>query len=360
MHGRKRETRDETTARKEASRHKVDALSSLLHKVIEGHAKKQYDDAYLKHNARLLELNPEVYTAWNARRAAFLTLFPDRDEAERKRLLEGDFLVTEKALQKNPKSYSSWHHRKWLVAQGAGSLTRELELTSQFLDMDERNFHCWSYRRFIVNRLGRALAEELKYTLHKIEQNFSNYSAWHFRSSLLSIQHHAELASGESTSGSVPASSQTLSTLLKVPKMYTYRLCPALMGTEMGSIPPDVLDEEFQLVQQAFFTEPADQSGWLYHRWLIGHARSGVDKEASSATVSREIEMLQELIDLEPDTKWGLHTLCKLMEAQQHVAYNSCNNTKMDALYEQLITLDPMRQQYYKDSISRLAISAAS
>jgi hypothetical protein len=26
---------------------------------------------------------------------------------------------------------------------------------------------------------------------------------------------------------------------------------------------------EFELVTQALWTDPADQSGWLYHRWLI-------------------------------------------------------------------------------------------
>ena len=27
---------------------------------------------------------------------------------------------------------------------------------------------------------------------------------------------------------------------------------------------------EFELVTQALWTDPGDQSGWIYHRWLIG------------------------------------------------------------------------------------------
>jgi geranylgeranyl transferase type-2 subunit alpha len=39
--------------------------------------------------------------------------------------------LTEVALQKNPKAYSAWHHRRWLVQLGVVSLERELKIVTK-------------------------------------------------------------------------------------------------------------------------------------------------------------------------------------------------------------------------------------
>eukprot|EP01134_Creolimax_fragrantissima_P007495 CFRG7495T1 len=231
--------------------------------------------------------------------------------------------LTQDCIRSNPKSYWCWTHRQWAVLLGSHlqvahkhmknsvdtntsaniDWESELRLCTAFLRLDPRNFHCWDYRRWVVKMSGQcgytftdtepneqtptytlsttsmteAMIEnrkhEIAFTAKKIEENFSNYSSWHYRSRLL-------------------------------PQLYD------------GGIEEKVLLNELDMVQSACFTEPDDQSAWLYLRWLLGqNTVTGKESESVKTALEEQLATCRELLELEPNSKWTLLTSIHLMLA---------------------------------------------
>jgi geranylgeranyl transferase type-2 subunit alpha len=103
----------------------------------------------------------------------------------------------------------------------------ELYLINKILDVDSRNFHIWAYRRYVIHKSAiNSPLQEFEYTTRKIYQNFSNYSAWHYRQKVFK-----------------EAFPESFETQLK---------------------------NDLDLVRNAIYTEPADQSSWMHQKWLLG------------------------------------------------------------------------------------------
>uniref|UniRef100_A0A3Q2GAD5 Geranylgeranyl transferase type-2 subunit alpha n=1 Tax=Cyprinodon variegatus TaxID=28743 RepID=A0A3Q2GAD5_CYPVA len=209
-----------------------------------------FDDEALQLTQQLLSSNPDFATLWNYRREILLHL-----ETVQK-IYEAELSFLESCLKVNPKSYGSWHHRGWVSARlPRPDWARELSLCDRCLSLDDRNFHCWDYRRMVVKMSGVPVKQELDFTDRLIGSNFSNYSSWHYRSTLLPLLH--------------PQAPDT-------PSQY--------------SLPP-----EYELVQNAFFTDPNDQSAWFYYRWLLGRGTRCVyvsrEEERVAVAFSRPVNV---------------------------------------------------------------------
>ncbi|GJP47594.1 hypothetical protein CLOM_g6775 [Closterium sp. NIES-68] len=298
MHGRPRVTvKAEGSAagqqKAAESNKKALRLRALQEKVLTWHQQNVYSAEALAASASLLELNPDVYVTWNYRKKAFAHRCHaleegedggkkgeeeqegeerERDETARRekerkieeakgKLADEELRLIETALRTNPKCYGAWHHRKWLFAlssteplpslgaslgpsllqvrinlRSEARIAREQKLLKMMLSADDRNFHAWDYWRFISHLAHVPVTKDLAFTLERINANFSNYSAWHSRSKLL-------------------------------PKLHSQP--PPGPAASEGGLGQGPLDAEFELVRQAFFTEPDDQSGWMYLRWLL-------------------------------------------------------------------------------------------
>lgn len=230
-----------------------------------------FDEEALQLSQQLLSANPDFATLWNYRREILMHLETVKDEDEIQKIYEAELSFLESCLKVNPKSYGSWHHRGWVSARlPRPDWARELSLCDRCLSLDDRNFHCWDYRRMVVKMSGVPVKQELEFTDRLIGSNFSNYSSWHYRSTLLPLL-HPETPEAPSQGGDPPRSCS-----------------PAPPQTQFHRVCEEQLLKEYELVQNAFFTDPNDQSAWFYYRWLLGRAER--EEMISCVYVSREEE----------------------------------------------------------------------
>ncbi|KAM9251661.1 geranylgeranyl transferase type-2 subunit alpha [Cariama cristata] len=95
--------------------------------------------------------------------------------------------------------------------------------------------HAWEHRRALGAEEDPEA--ELAFAGALLSRDFSNFSAWHHR-------------------GRVLAPTRT----------------PGSPGAEGGVLPPHRLQTELELVQNAVFTDPNDQSAWVYLRCILSRA----------------------------------------------------------------------------------------
>lgn len=216
-HGRlKVEISDDEKAKQ---REKVRTGFSLFEELLKQRHAKIYTEKMFEATSQALAFNPEFSTLWNYRREILEHLFLAADIYN---LLQKELKLLNASLKKAHKAYSVWHHRCWVLQrllplQKDDLIGSELELVDRMLEVDERNFHCWNYRAFLIKCVPEKRADDAAMSEKMINRNFSNYSAWHLRSTLLD--------------------------------------------------PPPVA-EETEWLMQAIYTEPTDQSIWMYYGWL--------------------------------------------------------------------------------------------
>ncbi|KAF8314235.1 rab-protein geranylgeranyltransferase [Clavulina sp. PMI_390] len=342
MHGIKRVPKDpnEVAAeREQRERKKIAEYTALQDDLLAKKAAKDYSEDAFDQTTQLLTANPEFYTIWNYRRDILTeAVFPKSTPLNVFAVLQEDLQLTMAALKVHPKVYWIWNHRRWCLARipltpddesrrddeldwRREVWNRELFVVEKMLDADARNFHAWNYRRYVLASLpppppnstapARTPATELAYTQKKIEANFSNFSAWHQRTKIYEVTRELEDAAK--------------------------------------------LDEEFDLVNQAMYTLPSDQSAWLYHRWLIAQTND-------PKVIQREIKIIQDLLQEEPDSKWCLESIVQYtLVLQKLESSTSPAKPSVDVmpLLDQLVKIDPMRKGRYEDVRKKLVQASA-
>lgn len=148
-------------------------------------------------------------------------------------------------------------------------------MCSDFLKLDQRNFHCWNYRRFVASISNTEPKNEYQFSEEKIYENFSNYSAFHHRS------------------------------------IYISKL------TDIDF--KEILQRELNIIQNAIFTEPDDQSSWWYLRFILSWLKFSVSKgngdiDIIMTTLNNQLDVSKQLLELEPHCKWAMINIVDLVD----------------------------------------------
>ncbi|KAF9239665.1 rab-protein geranylgeranyltransferase [Melanogaster broomeanus] len=347
-------------AKKERERSKITEYLALTDNVISRKKTGDWSKDAFDQTQELLQLNPEFYTIWNYRRNIMLNgIFPQRlafilllcqlnrnpipsTPEEINNLLANELSMTMSALKAHPKVYWIWNHRRWClenvpdgpVVNGQPSLQwrktnwdKELAVVEKMLNADARNFLAWNYRRYVLASIPvqRPESAELAYTTRKISASFSNFSAWHQRSKVYSsLWNTGQLDPVQSREeGESPSEPPSIH--------HVYLPC-----------------EEFDLVHNALFTDPDDQSAWIYHRWLIG---SGENQDQ----LRQEIAIIEELLAEQPDSKWCMDSL---VYYNRLLLNNRCSDAeelkqKCFDFLQKLEELDSPRRSRYQEIFRR-------
>lgn len=207
---------------------------------------------------------------------------------------------------KTPKCYSVWHHRYWIILKGYGNKENELELCNKLLEKDQRNFHCWGYRLKIVKMLGDSQKEiELNYAVEKLSKNLSNYSAMHY-------------------------------------KIYYYNM-----------LKKDTIEDEVNVIENAVYTDPYDQSYWLYLKWLINYVSRNYN-EKLDFIYDKTIEICEDLMSEEENCHWPVYLLYYVYKQKYNSSKQSELKDKCVEYLSKLVKIDNLHKQMYEDLIQNM------
>ncbi|TCD61418.1 Rab geranylgeranyltransferase [Steccherinum ochraceum] len=310
-------------ARKQRDQARLKQYLALYDRVFDKRKNADFSQEAFNSTTSLLRINSELYTIWNYRRNIMTNgIFPSSEPSKVNSMLNDDLELTFELLKQHPKIYWIWTHRRWCLEHVPDGPTdddpkgwktanwkKELFVVEKMLNADARNFHAWNYRRYILASMDNPPPQtsELAYTTKKIEANFSNFSAWHQRSKVL----------------------QSLWDEGKIDERSSR-------------------EADFELVRNAMYTDPDDQSVWMYHAWLIG---SGNDLPL----LRREIQSIQELLDEQPDSKWCMESIVryKKLILRNHASSLSAEEQEKlrsdcSSLLVTLEDIDPLRRQRYR------------
>lgn len=284
-----------------------------------------FNDSAFKKTTDILDVNPEFYTVWNYRRDIIVNHYMQSlGEEGLVDLFDKELLYNMAKFREFPKVYWIWNHRTWLLENHPRvNWENELLLVEKIHKLDPRNFHGWTYRRYIISHMEKdkdLTLQEFEYTTKMINANFSNFSALHNRTKL-------------------------------IPKLFE-------RGLLINTTHAQFLTKELEYLHNAMYTDPDDQSVFIYLRWLLTSDIfvQNIPEEQYIEFLQQELETVKELNQLEKDdgkeNSWCLQTVVTINQLIQGQTGED-KSEEITQCLKLLVDVDPLRRNRYIDLMKR-------
>ena len=202
-------------------------------------------------------------------------------------------------IKSNSNIVHAWEHRRWVLSRIAQQslLSTPSTLAAAPSPSTASDAGQTSSSQRTATAMETLVAQEESFAVEAIRRNFSNYSAWHHRSKFIfsfpsvpSAHRHqtpmqtvtpisapsgspsdacsscpcplSVLLTEESLREHTGQTGQTEETEQREVKLYLPR-CPS---TQLWQ---SLLVSEFAQLENAFYTDPRDQTAWIYYLWLL-------------------------------------------------------------------------------------------
>ncbi|KAF7457043.1 protein farnesyltransferase/geranylgeranyltransferase type-1 subunit alpha-like [Cryptosporidium felis] len=146
---------------------------------------KDFSIDALEISTKVIDLNPQHYTAWYFRRRIIKECVINVLEYENKfEFLREELSFLRVLSERAPKCYQIWWHMR-IVREWIGFEVEELEFLNERIKNDSKNMYMWNHRTWFINNYlvfdDQILIKELDYISSVIFEDCRNNSAWCYR-----------------------------------------------------------------------------------------------------------------------------------------------------------------------------------
>ncbi|KAH7237444.1 uncharacterized protein BKA55DRAFT_542984 [Fusarium redolens] len=397
-HGIARTARSRTEEQRQQDLVKIQKYRGLEDDIRQKISENNYGTDTFQLTSKLLRLNPEYYTIWNARRRCLIygllskpsagsppskelqntsatdthrassdaSLPSSSTEIPQRRnpptagktgtttnsdadtdVIRSELGFTVPLLMEFPKCYWIWNYRLWTLDRAIERLDvsiarriweEELGLVSKMLTKDRRNFHAWGYRRHVVAQLESPVLNGQSLVEPEFEYTTKKI---HEDLSNFSAWHNR---------------SQLITRLLNERKAD-------------DASRKALLDTELEIIREALNVGPEDQSLWYYHQFLVLNLANpassrqiapNLTAEERKSYIDDEVTEIKDLLQDYKDTKWIYEALIEYAIALNELTgqpFEPESQSDVTSWLQTLRKLDPKRNGRWSDLEKDLGLS---